>query len=1434
MKKLFLVFTIFATAFLFAQNDQETTIFGQVVGIAEDGVERPIEGAFIGIANSWQDSAFAISNGEGFYELSFVWNWYGPVEVICEAEGYHSETVTFFPEEYEVELNFTLIPEQDEIWGLLMGNVFEITSDGAPGEPIAGATILAYGENADEVYETHSGDNGHYTLQLPVGPYVVTCSAEDFQEQTVDLYVGDFIETQQDFYLIPSGQPGDDFRVFGHVFGTSGAGNPIPLAGAYLTAETTSPNEPIWETETNDAGMYEFFLPEDEYIFHAYFEGYETGEAVFYVGPNHENFHDFYLEPEGSSDMSGIFGHVFEMDEAGNHQPISGVLIQAMNEELNTIFEAVTGDDGHYEMEVLANLDYAVLCFVDASTEPLVQYVFVGNEPVEVNFMVGDIEPPMLVLGGRVLGGTSENTDDWMPLVGALIEAIPLDSPVDIFYYAETGEDGFYEMEMPAGMYYVTAFYEGYPPADNEIHVTPWGENILNFVLLTDPNPENAGIFGHVSWEMPDGEPDPIPGAHIIAYYDDTNTGFEAFTNESGYYEMETEANQHYFVTCTIEFAGMTMTQDAEIFIGEEWSGLNFHFGEEPPPEAAIFGHVWHATHNGDMQPIPGAMLEAVCENSSEIYFAESGNNGQYEMTVYPNSHYIVTCTVENAGGSWTQTQEVYVGDYPAELNFIFGQDEPEFGALHGFVGGITETGEIIPIAGARVFGMGPMQWTFEVFTNEEGLFFIEELQAFTYYVQVDAEGYHQANATVEIIANEVTEMEIVLEPAGEPNEYLMHGQVFGIEYDAVFPLAGAHISAVYMGVIDPVFETETDSTGYFEMMVFEGPYMVHVEHDGFQPLTEEAYIGPNSENYFEFYLQSGVMTPQIVGFVSYTTENGEVFPLDAFLRAQSLDGQVYEAVTNDAGHYEMNVQGHMYYSVSCFAFAQGDTLFAQENVFVENGAVELNFEFGAQPQDWGILAGYVRENCDFEPWLCPPIVGAVVVAYCENSDQEFVTSTDSWGHYAMELPVSGENPYTVYVAVESGFNDFIEDGVQIYPNEETVLDVWLDPIEEPNYEVFLDIGDATGMPGGEVTVPVYMTCNTEVAGWQFSLSDIPNAATVVDATTPFDDFTLSFADLGEYANFVAFSLSGGIIPAGEHLLMEITFQISDDISVAEHIELQPAEWVFSDPYANPIPAEAEGGIITFGMKGDVNMDGGVNILDVIIMVNFIIETVEPTEYEYWAADYNNDGVVNVLDIVAVVNPIIDPVSKVSATEATLQISSSGMTLVADGAVAGLQFTADRTYAIIVQTAADEIFAVGAEKGILISTIGELSTLSFDFTQPVEISEILVVNSSGEIVETTIEWIPDEFALLQNYPNPFNPTTTIEYQIAEDCEVNLNIYNLLGELVSVLVNYEQRSGYYSVSWNGTMADGSVAATGFYFARLQAGEFQSTVKMVLTK
>jgi len=88
---------------------------------------------------------------------------------------------------------------------------------------------------------------------------------------------------------------------------------------------------------------------------------------------------------------------------------------------------------------------------------------------------------------------------------------------------------------------------------------------------------------------------------------------------------------------------------------------------------------------------------------------------------------------------------------------------------------------------------------------------------------------------------------------------------------------------------------------------------------------------------------------------------------------------------------------------------------------------------------------------------------------------------------------------------------------------------------------------------------------------------------------------------------------------------------------------------------------------------------------------------------------------------------------------------------------------------------------------------------------------------------------PREFRLEQNYPNPFNPSTTINFTLAKASNVKLNIYNLLGQKVSVLIDRNMNAGHQSVVF-----DAKELSSGVYFYQLEAGRSISQKKMLLMK
>jgi hypothetical protein len=92
-----------------------------------------------------------------------------------------------------------------------------------------------------------------------------------------------------------------------------------------------------------------------------------------------------------------------------------------------------------------------------------------------------------------------------------------------------------------------------------------------------------------------------------------------------------------------------------------------------------------------------------------------------------------------------------------------------------------------------------------------------------------------------------------------------------------------------------------------------------------------------------------------------------------------------------------------------------------------------------------------------------------------------------------------------------------------------------------------------------------------------------------------------------------------------------------------------------------------------------------------------------------------------------------------------------------------------------------------------------------------------------------ISSIPMKFALEQNYPNPFNPSTKIEYTIPTASKVTLTIFNVLGQTVATLVDEKQEAKTYVKEF-----DASRLSSGIYFYQINAGNFNSTKKMILMK
>ena len=203
----------------------------------------------------------------------------------------------------------------------------------------------------------------------------------------------------------------------------------------------------------------------------------------------------------------------------------------------------------------------------------------------------------------------------------------------------------------------------------------------------------------------------------------------------------------------------------------------------------------------------------------------------------------------------------------------------------------------------------------------------------------------------------------------------------------------------------------------------------------------------------------------------------------------------------------------------------------------------------------------------------------------------------------------------------------------------------------------------------------------------------------------------------------------------------------------------------------------------------DINNDGIVDNHD-LILVSENFGTKAPTHLK---VDVNKDGQVDIVDLLIVAVHFGESINP-EVPAAPLKIPSEHLNLV----------EAWITEARLADDGSDTF-----RKGI--------ATL-----------EMLVAS----IVST-------ETVLLPNYPNPFNPETWIPYDLAQDAEVHIHIYNLKGESIRQLSLGFQTAGAYrtpsrAVYWDGRNTSGEPVASGTYFYTLQAGEVKATRQMVILK
>ena len=236
-------------------------------------------------------------------------------------------------------------------------------------------------------------------------------------------------------------------------------------------------------------------------------------------------------------------------------------------------------------------------------------------------------------------------------------------------------------------------------------------------------------------------------------------------------------------------------------------------------------------------------------------------------------------------------------------------------------------------------------------------------------------------------------------------------------------------------------------------------------------------------------------------------------------------------------------------------------------------------------------------------------------------------------------------------------------------------------------------------------------------------------------------------------------------------------------------------------------------------IMGDINIDYMVDVVDLTNQIGFILDFHSPNQYQFWASDMNEDNLLNIEDIVSLLYNIVDPLRIDNQSEAYL----SGNTLSLNGDIAGIQFNGE---IISNLNESDIIISNESKKTLIYNLSGQILSENISFTESP--SELIVISSTGEIIDVNIR-NNDKFSLASAYPNPFNPTTTINYDLSSDENINISIYDINGSLIENIFNGYQFSGSHYITWNG-----SRFSSGIYFVKMTNNTSSQTYKIILAK
>lgn len=414
---------------------------------------------------------------------------------------------------------------------------------------------------------------------------------------------------------------------------------------------------------------------------------------------------------------------------------------------------------------------------------------------------------------------------------------------------------------------------------------------------------------------------------------------------------------------------------------------------------------------------------------------------------------------------------------------------------------------------------------------------------------------------------------------------------------------------------------------------------------------------------------------------------------------------------------------------------------------------------------------------------------------------------------------------------------------------------------------------------GTEMTQQVVCESDQPLKGGTIPLA-IPDDVEVVDINLtgyPIETWDYTFTYLKPDSGFIFVVMAnsfGDTIPAGSIPLFEITFRsLNDDCDNAAATRWDttlyddPARRLtFVDLTASPVqPAfdiHRDSVLLPPMIPGDANNDMMTDIMDILYVVDFMFDGGPPPPILN-SIDVNGDCLgPDIADLIYLVDYqfVFGPAPKCGCVTASAKpvyptiddvrlstVTEDGVTrLVLNSSIVlrGVQFDLDVTSVENLQVSLPEGLEIvsGHEnnnfRGAILDMNGSQTIPAgaytlFTLPGEIRINSALIADGKNQTflprLKGTESILPQGYILKQNYPNPFNPTTKISFDLPRPGQVRLSIYNIRGQLVSVLLDEWLEAGEHDINF-----DATELSSGIYLYRLNSDSFTDTKKMMLLK